>query len=78
MKIKASGFGRTEVNITDAMKTLYKANPDCLMFGTDLPGTRSNRSFEPSDIDTMVAALDDEQAVDKVFYQNAREFYKLP
>ncbi|WP_404400181.1 amidohydrolase family protein [Idiomarina seosinensis] len=78
VKIKASGFGRTEVNITDATKTLYKANPDCLMFGTDLPGTRSNRSFEPSDIDTMVAALDDEEAIDKVFYQNAREFYKLP
>lgn len=78
VKIKASGFGRTEVNIADAMTTLYKANPDCLMFGTDLPGTRSNRSFEPSDVDTIVDALGDEEAVDKVFYQNAREFYKLP
>ncbi|WP_241970413.1 amidohydrolase family protein [Idiomarina seosinensis] len=78
VKIKASGFGRTEVNVADAVKSLYKANPDCLMFGTDLPGTRSNRSFEPSDISMMVKALDDDDAVDKVFYQNAQEFYKLP
>ncbi|MAD54113.1 MULTISPECIES: amidohydrolase [unclassified Idiomarina] len=78
VNIKASGFGRTEVNITEAIKTLYKTNPDCLMFGTDLPGTRSNRGFEPSDIDTIVEALDDSEATDKVFYQNAKEFYKLP
>lgn len=82
VKIKASGFGRTEVNVADAITTLYKTNPDALMFGTDLPGTRSNRSFEPSDITTIVNALESADggadAVDKVFYQNAREFYKLP
>jgi predicted TIM-barrel fold metal-dependent hydrolase len=52
------------------------------MFGTDLPGTRSNRSFEPSDITTIVNALESADggadAVDKVFYQNARDFYQLP
>ncbi|EKE87521.1 amidohydrolase family protein [Idiomarina xiamenensis] len=79
VSIKASGFGRTEVNIKEAVQLLYQTNPECLMFGTDLPGTRNERPFEPSDIDTIVAALDgEEQAVDRVFYRNACAFYKLP
>ncbi|RUO58786.1 2-pyrone-4,6-dicarboxylate hydrolase [Pseudidiomarina insulisalsae] len=75
--IKASGFGRTEVNVTEAVKVLYKTNPDCLMFGTDLPSNRAERPFNISDITTVAQALDDEDAIDKVFARNAAEFYNL-
>ncbi|RUO80727.1 2-pyrone-4,6-dicarboxylate hydrolase [Idiomarina tyrosinivorans] len=78
VKVKASGFGRTEVNVKAAVKSLYDIDPSCLMFGTDLPGTRSNRSFEPSDIDTIVEALDgDREAVNNVFSENAKAFYQI-
>ncbi|MDX1706883.1 amidohydrolase family protein [Pseudidiomarina sp.] len=76
-KIKASGFGRTEVNVSEAVKLLYKTNPDCLMFGTDLPSVRTERPFNFGDIETICAALDDEKAIDKVFATNAAEFYGI-
>jgi hypothetical protein len=35
-RVKASGFGRSTSGFMRA-RSLYAANPDCLMFGTDLP-----------------------------------------
>ncbi|PTC00855.1 2-pyrone-4,6-dicarboxylate hydrolase [Thalassospira xiamenensis] len=75
--IKASGFGRTEVNVQDAVSTLYKINPECLMFGTDLPSTRAERPFNNNDIKTLCNALPDEQAIDRVFAENASKFYGI-
>lgn len=75
--IKASGFGRTEVNVAEAVKALYQTNPDCLMFGTDLPSNRAERPFNVSDIATVAKALDNDDAIDKVFARNAAEFYNL-
>ncbi|WP_051986678.1 amidohydrolase family protein [Pseudidiomarina atlantica] len=75
--IKASGFGRTEVNVSEAVKALYQTNPDCLMFGTDLPSNRAERPFNVTDIDTVCEALDDADAIDKVFARNAAKFYNI-
>lgn len=75
--IKASGFGRTEVNIAEAVKVLYATNPDCLMFGTDLPSNRTERPFNISDISKVTEALADEDAIDKVFARNAAKFYNI-
>ncbi|RUO39115.1 2-pyrone-4,6-dicarboxylate hydrolase [Pseudidiomarina aestuarii] len=77
VKIKASGFGRTEVNVAQAVKKLYDVNPDCLMFGTDLPSARAERPFNLGDIDTVYEALPNEAAIDKVFATNAAEFYGI-
>lgn len=77
VKIKASGFGRTEVDVSKAVKTLYATNPDCLMFGTDLPSTRAERPFNARDIETVCEALADEKAIDKVFAGNAADFYHI-
>jgi predicted TIM-barrel fold metal-dependent hydrolase len=82
MKVKATGFGRvaTDLDVPSALRDLAKANPDCLMFGTDLPSQRARRPFLPGDIDLIRESLD-ESLWRKVFCENAIAFYhprKLP
>ncbi|EJQ90728.1 hypothetical protein II1_05558 [Bacillus cereus MC118] len=72
--VKATGFGRVDLNVKNALKTIYEINPDALMFGTDLPSTRAKRSFEYTDIE-LVQQLFDEQATDKILYTNAFKWY---
>ena len=73
--IKATGFGRTDLAIAKAIKSLYSANPDALMFGTDLPSTRAKIPFQDEDFITVLEALD-EQKARKVFSENALDFYR--
>ncbi len=72
--VKATGFGRVELNIEHALKSIYDVNPDALMFGTDLPSTRAKRPFEQADIE-LIQQLFDEQATDKILYENAVKWY---
>jgi predicted TIM-barrel fold metal-dependent hydrolase len=74
-KVKATGFGRTEVDVPSALRDLARANPDCLIFGTDLPSQRARRPFLPSDMDLIRETLGDTLA-QKVFFDNAVEFYR--
>ena len=74
-KIKATGFGRVDFDASQAIVSLYKANPDALMFGTDLPSTRAPMPFQDGDIDMVLDILGDEAAA-KVLKKNAIEFYK--
>ncbi|MBI3061087.1 MAG: hypothetical protein HYY83_03805 [Deltaproteobacteria bacterium] len=75
MKVKATGFGRVDLDVPSALRELAKANPDCLMFGTDLPSQRARRPFSLSDIDLICEALG-EGMVRKVFYDTAARFYR--
>lgn len=76
MKVKATGFGRVvDIDVPSALRDLAKANPGCLMFGTDLPSQRARRPFLPSDIDLIRESLD-ESLWNKVFYENAVAFYR--
>ena len=75
IRVKASGFGRVDFNVTTALKELYSINPKCLMFGTDLPSTRSPRPYHNDDIKLVTEAFERE-AVDNILYKNAIEFYK--
>ena len=76
IRIKATGFGRTDFDVCAALKALYSANPDVLMFGTDLPSTRAPRAYSDKDIDIISAAVDD-QGLRKILYENALRFYRL-
>ena len=73
-RVKASGFGRVELNVKEALITIHSINPQALMFGTDLPSTRSPRPFSNRDIRLVLDALG-EDAI-KVFYHNAIDFYR--
>lgn len=76
MKIKATGFGRViDIDVPSALRELAKANPDSLMFGTDLPSQRARRPFLPSDVDLIRESLD-QSLWNKVFYENALAFYR--
>ena len=74
-KVKATGFGRSEVDVPAALRELARANPECLMFGTDLPSQRARRPFEPADMDLIRDTLGD-ALWRKVAYDNAAAFYR--
>jgi predicted TIM-barrel fold metal-dependent hydrolase len=66
-RVKATGFGRVDV---DVEATLEALDPDKLLFGTDLPGTRARRPFERRDLE-LVAKIAPQALAD-----NAREWYR--
>lgn len=72
--IKATGFGRIDFDPAKAIQDLYKANPHCLMFGTDLPSTRAPRGFIHADVQLILDNLDAETA-ERVFWKNALALY---
>lgn len=74
-RVKATGFGRVDFDCTTAVKSIYQANPQALIFGTDLPSTRAPRAFQSSDIDSVYDALG-ESASQQVFVENALTLYK--
>lgn len=76
VRIKACGFGRVDFDVAHVLQVIHNANPNALMFGTDLPSTRAPRTFENNDIAIIVNALG-ESAAQKVLWQNARDFYRL-
>ena len=74
VRVKATGFGRVELDIKQALKAIYAVNPDALMFGTDLPSTRVKRPFEVSDIE-LIQNLFNDQAAQKILSTNAQKWY---
>ena len=73
--VKATGFGRVNFDIKDAIKQIVLANPNALVFGTDLPSTRAARAFRDTDIFILRDGLGEEMAK-KVFYDNAIALYR--
>ncbi len=77
-KVKATGFGRVDLDVPRAIREIVSVNPNALLFGTDLPSTRAPRPYNPGDLRTVVDALQDDELIDKVLYGNAAEFYNPP
>jgi predicted TIM-barrel fold metal-dependent hydrolase len=75
VRVKATGFGRVDFDVRPALADLYAANPQALMFGTDLPSTRAPRPYRDDDYTLVLETLEEEKAAD-VFYNNAIEFYR--
>ena len=74
-RVKATGFGRLNFDPKAAMQEICAANPDALMFGTDLPSTRAERPFRYEDLKTVVETLG-EDLTTKVLHDNAVTFYR--
>ncbi len=74
-KVKATGFGRMLVDPEDAMEKIAAANPDALMFGTDLPSMRARRPFEPADM-ALISGVLGPALARKAFYDNAMALYR--
>jgi len=76
VKVKATGFGRVDFNVPQALRDLHAANPGALMFGSDLPSTRAARPYSDNDFRLVSEALG-EEAAHRVFTKNAKEFYRV-
>lgn len=74
VRVKATGFGRIDFAAADALDKVHRANPEALMFGTDLPGTRAQRRFEQGDVDLLVDVLG-EWEMRRIMHDNAADFY---
>lgn len=75
IKVKATGFGRVDFDVKNALREIYSANPNALMFGTDLPSTRAPRPYLDCDFFMIAETLGDE-AANNVFNGNAMRFYR--
>ncbi len=74
MHVKACGFMRVDFDVKSALQSIYRINPNALMFGTDLPGTRASRQFSTADL-LLIQESFAENEVDNILWHNARQFY---
>jgi predicted TIM-barrel fold metal-dependent hydrolase len=74
-RVKATGFSRGDLDIAAALRSINRINPDALMFGTDLPGTRAPRPFGAGDLDVIIDALEPADH-DRVLHGNALALYR--
>ncbi|KUG52995.1 2-pyrone-4,6-dicarboxylate hydrolase [Kocuria rosea subsp. polaris] len=77
VKVKATGFGRVDLDVPDALRRIHAADPSALLFGTDLPSTRAERPFRDEDVGLVVQTLGAEAAA-SVLHDNAAAWYGLP
>ncbi|WP_218578130.1 hypothetical protein [Vineibacter terrae] len=57
------------------LQAIADADQTALMFGTDLPSTRANRPFYPSDIDLIASTLGPARA-ERALFHNAIACYR--
>lgn len=73
--VKATGFGRIELDPAIVMHKILEVNPGALFVGTDVPSTRARRPFEDRDLDLIAQTAGDH--AEAVFWDNAARFYRL-
>lgn len=74
VKVKATGFGRVELDPTETITAIMGVDRTALMVGTDLPSTRARRPFDPHDLQLIEQTLH-RTDVAGVFWDNAAAFY---
>ena len=74
VKVKATGFGRIDMDVAAAMRAIVRVDPTALMIGTDLPSTRARRPFEPADFELIEQTIDPGH-LHAVRWGNAAAFY---
>jgi predicted TIM-barrel fold metal-dependent hydrolase len=73
--VKATGFGRVELDVASTVREIHKENPEALMFGTDLPSTRARVPFHPDDVELLADLLAEDASL--ALYDNGARFYGL-
>ncbi|MEC3891350.1 amidohydrolase family protein [Nocardiopsis sp. LDBS1602] len=74
-RVKATGFGRVDLDPFEAMRAVLEVDPTALMVGTDLPSTRARRPFADTDLELVAEAAGEH--LDAVLHDNAAAFYRL-
>jgi predicted TIM-barrel fold metal-dependent hydrolase len=75
-RVKATGFGRITGDIANMIDAIMRTDSKALMFGTDLPSTRTRR-FCREDMDLVAETVGEEHS-QAVFFRNAATLYRLP
>ena len=73
VRVKATGFGRVELDVASTVREIHKENPEALMFGTDLPSTRARVPFHPDDVELLADLLAEDASL--ALYDNGARFY---
>lgn len=74
MRVKATGFGRLDLDVPAAVRAVLAVDPTAVTAGTDLPSTRARRPFADTDVDLLAAAAGGH--VDAVLHDNAAAFHR--
>ena len=74
--VKATGFGRIDLDPAEAMNRILDINPRALVFGTDLPSTRAARAFTDGDL-TSLPEIIDPRFLPDVLWHNAAALYRV-
>lgn len=74
-RVKASGFGRGDLDPASALRAIAQASPTALMVGTDLPSTRAPRPFDDADLALVLDTLGADLAP-AAFHDNALTLYR--
>lgn len=74
-RVKATGFGRLNMDVAQALRRIDAVDPRALLFGTDLPGTRAPRAFSPEDFTLISDALGSD-ALERLS-ENGRRWYRF-
>lgn len=73
-KVKATGFGRVDLDPRSTISAIMALDPTSLVVGTDLPSTRARRPFTPGDFDLVEQTVGADHLED-VFWNNAAALY---
>lgn len=76
VKVKATGFGRVDLDPAQVMAAVVATDPTALLVGTDLPSTRARRPFADDDLALVADAVGPEH-LRAVLWDNAAAFYRL-
>ncbi|WIB67256.1 amidohydrolase family protein [Curtobacterium sp. MCBD17_035] len=76
LRVKATGFGRVDLDVRETLAAVHRVDPRALLFGTDLPSTRARRPFRDEDVAVAVEGLDPDDAR-AVLVDNAVTFYRV-
>lgn len=74
-RVKATGFGRVDLDVPQVLREIAAMNPHALLFGTDLPSTRAPRPFSPADL-ALVQEVLGEPLARRALFENALAFYR--
>ncbi|WP_149537008.1 amidohydrolase family protein [Siccirubricoccus phaeus] len=75
-RVKATGFGRVQLDVARALERIAARAPHALMFATDLPSVRAARPFSPADIALLRAVLG-EALAGPALSGTAEAFYRV-
>jgi predicted TIM-barrel fold metal-dependent hydrolase len=75
VRVKATGFGRVQLDVASTIREVHQENPEALMFGTDLPSTRAPVPFHRDDLELVADILAGDASL--ALYDNGARFYGL-